>query len=120
MDILATASLRARSSQAGWRSRSIPPRPLHLIPPEDRQRSASSPYASTASTTGAPGKPARDLWLLGKILDGGGDAIHGELMSYLFFAGEFAEKLIGLGHAHAQRWIDEHPADPWQFDPPLE
>ena len=33
-------------------------------------------------------------------------------MSYLFFAGEFAEKLIGLGHAHAQRWIDEHPADP--------
>ncbi len=60
---------------------------------------------------------ARDLWLLGKILDAGAGAMHGELMSYLFFAGEFAEELIRLGQADAQRWIDEHPADLWQLDP---
>ena len=41
-------------------------------------------------------------------------------MSYVFFAGEFAEKLIQLGQADAQRWIDEHPADLWQLDPLLD
>ncbi len=60
---------------------------------------------------------ARDLWLLGKILDGGADAMHGELLSYVFFAGEFADELIQLGQADAQRWIDEHPTDRWQLDP---
>jgi NTE family protein len=59
----------------------------------------------------------RDLWLLGKILDAGATAMHGELLSYLFFAGEFAEELIALGQADARRWIDEHPADLWQLDP---
>ena len=43
--------------------------------------------------------------------------MHGELLSYVFFAGEFAEALIRLGRADAQRWIDEHPADLWQLDP---
>ena len=43
--------------------------------------------------------------------------MHGELLSYLFFAGEFADELIQLGQADAQRWIDEHPADLWQLDP---
>lgn len=62
-------------------------------------------------------RAARDLWLLGKILDGGADAMHGELLSYVFFAGEFAEELIRLGQTDAQRWIDDHPADLWQLDP---
>ena len=35
----------------------------------------------------------------------------------MFFAGEFAEELIQLGQADAQRWLDEHPADPWRVDP---
>ena len=43
--------------------------------------------------------------------------MHGELLSYVFFAGEFAEALIKLGQADAQRWIDQHPADLWQLDP---
>ena len=60
---------------------------------------------------------ARDLWLLGRVLDAGADAMHGELLSYVFFAGEFAEELIALGQTDAQRWIDEHPADLWQLDP---
>ncbi len=36
--------------------------------------------------------------------------MHGELLSYVFFAGEFAEALIKLGQADPQRWIDQHPA----------
>jgi NTE family protein len=60
---------------------------------------------------------ARDLWLLGKVLDADASAMHGELLSYLFFAGEFAAELIHLGQADAQRWIDEHPAGLWQLDP---
>jgi NTE family protein len=60
---------------------------------------------------------ARDLWLLGNIVDAGADATHGELMSYVFFAGEFADALIELGQADAQRWLDEHPGDPWQLEP---
>ena len=55
---------------------------------------------------------ARDLWLLGRILDGGADAMHGELLSYVFFAGEFAEELIQLGQPDAQRWIHEAPVGP--------
>ncbi|MGO9790535.1 MAG: patatin-like phospholipase family protein [Solirubrobacteraceae bacterium] len=62
-------------------------------------------------------RSARDLWLLGQILDAGTDAMHGELLSYVFFAGEFAEALIGLGQADAQRWLDQHPSDLWQLDP---
>ena len=42
---------------------------------------------------------------------------HGELLSYVFFAGEFAEELIALGRADAQRWLDEHPSDLWQLNP---
>ena len=60
---------------------------------------------------------ARDLWLLGKVLDAGADAMHGELLSYVFFAREFAEELIQLGRADAQRWIKQHPTDLWQLDP---
>jgi NTE family protein len=60
---------------------------------------------------------ARDLWLLGQILDGGADAMHGELLSYLFFAPEFAAEVIKLGRADAQRWVDEHPSDLWQLEP---
>ena len=43
--------------------------------------------------------------------------MHSELLSYVFFAGEFAEELIALGQTDAQRWLDEHPADRWQLNP---
>jgi hypothetical protein len=43
--------------------------------------------------------------------------MNGELLSYVFFAGEFAQALIRLGRADAQRWLDEHPSNLWQLDP---
>ena len=99
------------------------PEPVHPVPyifiaPEDpaaigeiARRIYRKHYARPWKTS------ARDLWLLGKILDAPADAMHGELLSYLFFAGEFAEELIQLGQADAQHWIDQHPTDPWQLDP---
>jgi NTE family protein len=60
----------------------------------------------------------RDVPILGRAVAGGADPIHGELLSYLFFAPEFAEALIELGRENAQRWLDEHPReDPWAGEP---
>jgi NTE family protein len=110
----------ARHAQPDGPVEPVQPVPYIFIAPEDPsaigeiaqrvyRKHYRRPYRWTAG--------ARDLWLLGKILDGGADAMHGELLSYVFFAGEFAEALIQLGQADAQRWIDEHPTDPWQLDP---
>jgi NTE family protein len=59
---------------------------------------------------------ARDLAFLGRAVAGGSDAIHGELLSYLFFAPEFAESLIRLGREDARRWLDaSHEQDLWDI-----
>ena len=48
------------------------------------------------------------------------DAAHGELLSYLFFAREFARALIELGRADAERWLAEpHDDGLWQITTPL-
>ena len=120
MDVLAPALLharRTRSRPAASTSRSDPV-PYIFIAPEDPSAIGEIARRVYRKHYSRPWKAgARDLWLLGKILDGGADAMHGELLSYVFFAGEFAEELIKLGQADAQRWIDEHPADLWQLDP---
>ena len=114
------AGLAARHAQPDGPAEPVQPVPYIFIAPEDPsaigeiaqrvyRKHYRRPYRWKAG--------ARDLWLLGKILDGGADAMHGELLSYVFFAGEFAEALIELGQADAQRWIDEHPTDLWQLDP---
>ncbi len=54
--------------------------------------------------------------LLGRLLAGGRDAAHGELLSYLFFDGEFADALIELGRLDARRWLEEqHDDGLWQL-----
>jgi NTE family protein len=60
---------------------------------------------------------ARDLAFLGRVVAGGSDPTHGELLSYLFFASEFAKELIELGRADAERWLaDEHDDGLWQTE----
>ena len=112
------AGLAARHAQPGGVDEPVQPVPYIFIAPEDpaaigviAQRVYRKHYRRPWNAGG------RDLWLLGKVLDAGADAMHGELLSYVFFAGEFAEELIELGRADAQRWIDEHPSDLWQLDP---
>ena len=96
----------------------VRPVPYIFIAPEDPSAIGEIARRVYRKHYGRPwNRAARDLWLLGKILDGGADAMHGELLSYVFFASEFAEELIRLGQTDAQRWLDEHPADLWQLDP---
>ena len=112
------AGLAAHHAQPGGLDEPVHPVPYIFIAPEDP--SAIGEIARRVYRKHYRGPwngRARDLWLLGKILDGGADAMHGELLSYVFFAGEFAEELIQLGQTDAQRWIDEHPGDLWQLDP---
>ena len=107
-----------QQQQQGGLAEPVQPVPYIFIAPEDPSAIGKIARRVYRKHYGRPWKPgARDLWLLGKILDASADAMHGELLSYLFFAGEFATELIKLGQADAQRWIDEHPADLWQLDP---
>jgi NTE family protein len=108
----------ATHQQPGGRYEPVQPVPYIFIAPEDPAAIGKIARRVYRKHYGRPWKAgARDLWLLGKILDAGADAMHGELLSYLFFAGEFAEELIQLGQADAQRWLDEHAAGLWQLDP---
>jgi NTE family protein len=112
------AARQERRAQPGGVDEPVRPVPYIFIAPEDPSAIGEIARRVYRKHYSRPWKAgARDLWLLGKILDGSADAMHGELMSYLFFAGEFAEELIRLGQADACRWIDEHPADLWQLDP---
>jgi NTE family protein len=55
------------------------------------------------------------LAFLGRLLDADADPLHGELMSYLFFAPEFARALIERGRADARSWLAE-PHDDGLWD----
>ena len=108
----------ARQRQPGGLDEPVAPVPYIFIAPEDPSAIGEIAQRVYRKHYGrAWNADARDLWLLGKVLDAGADAMHGELMSYVFFAGEFAEELIRLGQADACRWIDEHPTNLWQLDP---
>jgi NTE family protein len=58
---------------------------------------------------------APQLAFLGRLLDADADPLHGELMSYLFFAPEFARALIERGRADARAWLAE-PHDDGLWD----
>ena len=60
-----------------------------------------------------------DIALLARLIAGGTDAQHAELLSFLLFAPQFAEALITLGQQDARRWINQtHDLDDlWQVGP---
>jgi NTE family protein len=61
----------------------------------------------------------RDLNVLGRFTAAGNGPIHGELLSFLFFAPEFHRALIELGQADARAWLAEtHDDGPWRLGPP--
>ena len=56
-----------------------------------------------------------DLARVGRLVDAGASAVHGELFSYLFFASEFARELIELGRRDARAWLAaDHDEGVWQ------
>lgn len=60
-----------------------------------------------------------DIALLGRLVAGGSDVQHAELLSFLLFSPQFAKALIELGREDAQRWIEQpHDLDDlWQLAP---
>jgi NTE family protein len=55
---------------------------------------------------------------LGRVMDADADPLHGELLSYLFFAPEFARALIERGRADARAWLAEpHDDGLWDTGP---
>ncbi len=110
------ATNRARSQR---RSSRRPHRqiPYVLIAPEDRfaiGRLATSVYErSYAGKRALLRSP--DVALFGRVIEGSRNPIHGELLSYLFFAHEFIDELIELGRRDAERWLAvAHDDGPWQ------
>jgi NTE family protein len=62
-----------------------------------------------------------DLAVLGRLMGAGRDPLHGDLLSYLFFAPEFTRELIALGRCDGKRWVRaRHDDGPWRLrsDPP--
>lgn len=61
-----------------------------------------------------------DMSVLGRLVAGGEDPVHGELLSYLFFAPEFTRELLELGRRDGERWLaEEHEDGPWRIVLPL-
>ena len=60
-----------------------------------------------------------DIALLARLIAGGADTQHAELLSFLLFAPEFSEALIELGQQDAGHWIDAaHDVDDlWHMEP---
>ena len=94
--------------------------PYMLIAPETRNAigdCAVQIYKDHYSGIGGAAR-SRDLALLGHALDAGLNSVRGELFSYLFFAPEFAHRLLELGREDARRWLSRrHDNGPWRLRP---
>ena len=61
----------------------------------------------------------KDLSTLGRFNAAGNGPVHGELLSFLFFAPEFARALVQMGRDDARAWLaQEHGDGPWRLGPP--
>ena len=59
---------------------------------------------------------SRHIRFIGRLVDARSDAAHGELLSYLFFAPEFIDRLFKLGKDDAREWLlrTDHDDHPWR------
>ena len=57
-----------------------------------------------------------DLHLMGRIVGGHGEP-QGELLSYLFFEGDFTARLVELGRRDAERTLGSGGEAPWRIEP---
>jgi NTE family protein len=74
---------------------------------------AREAYREHYAGLGFVGSP--DLAALGRLIGAERSSTRGELFSYLFFAPEFAARLIELGRADAKRWSEQdHDDGAWQ------
>jgi NTE family protein len=92
--------------------------PYVFVAPNERDEIGAIAARVWRESYGGVGGLVRDhnVSLLGRFVAGGDDAAHGELLSFLFFAPEFARELIALGQRHAREWIADNP-DLWRTGP---
>ena len=57
-----------------------------------------------------------DLSFVGRLI-GGRSEQQGELLSYLFFEGDYAERLIERGRLDAEQWLGPGGEDIWRLEP---
>lgn len=96
--------------------------PYILIAPERRDTIATTAltiyrehYSGALQSLRSP-----NIALLGRLIGGGADPRHADLLSFLLFAPEFAQALIELGRRDARRWLraqHEHEGI-WQLGRP--
>ncbi|MGE5156324.1 MAG: patatin-like phospholipase family protein [Betaproteobacteria bacterium] len=98
----------------GWRYRRIPF--IYVAPTLRQEIDQLAERVFAENYEGRNALRSINLALLARLI--GGSAGHGALLSYLFFAPEFAAALIELGRTHAQHWLATHtgPDGPWQLD----
>jgi NTE family protein len=102
------------TSPSGWRYRPVP---FIFITPQARADVAGlAERIFDEHYEGLEALRSVDLALLARLIGADGRA-HGDLLSYLFFAPEFASALIELGRSDAQRWLTAHtgPEGPWEL-----
>lgn len=101
------------SAPDGWRYRPVPF--IFITPRAHEQVAGLAERVFAEHYDGLEALRSIDVALLARLI--GGAQRHGALLSYLFFAPEFAAALIELGRADAQRWLATHtgPDGPWQL-----
>jgi NTE family protein len=95
--------------------------PYVVIAPAERNTIGQCALRVFREHYGGPLQALRspDIALLARLIEGGADAQHAELLSFLLFAPEFSKALIELGQEDAHRWINQtHDVDElWQVGP---
>jgi NTE family protein len=110
-------SLAASRSSAAHDGRSRRKIPYIFITPGDRLEIGHLAREIYKDRYTGPIGLLRDpnVALLGRFVNADRSAVHGELLSYLFLAREFIDKLIALGERDAKRWLATRPgARLWQ------
>jgi NTE family protein len=111
---------RALAEDGGGEAEGRSPIPYIFIAPRKRDSIGAIAQRVFNESYRGPGKALRrrrrDLSIIGRLVAGGTDPLHGELLSYLFFAPELAEDLIELGRGDAERWLAaSHEDGPWEL-----
>jgi NTE family protein len=94
--------------------------PYMLIAPPDPEEIGRIATDVYREHYGKPHELLRSFNLagIGHLVSADRSSSHGELLSYLFFAPEFVERLIELGRRDARRWLDApHDDGRWQVGP---
>jgi NTE family protein len=110
-DVRTLASVNELVNSAAGAKREVP---YIVIAPAERDAIGQRALSVFRERYGGALRALRspDIALLARLIAGGSDAQHAELLSFLLFAPEFATALIELGQDDARRWLDQ----PHQLD----